>query len=604
MKKNLVLFFLLLTICFAFFVRSYNADWDDGSHIHPDERFLTMVETGLKIPATFNDYMDSRVSTMNPHNTGSGFYVYGTFPIYLVKLLAIPFQMDDYGKITILGRYVSAIFDTGVVILLYLISGLIFKSKNGSKQKKFGILLPSLLYSIMVLPIQLSHFFATDTFLTFFMILSFYLGILTSEKILQKKWNQVLINSIFLGVSIGLGLASKITMIFIIPLDALLIIIAIFQNGLSLRKLLSSFCLVLIYSFIPAIIITYLSFRLTMPMAFSDGNVLNFTLNTKWIKNLTDLQNMNSPSLGNTFPPAIQWFTTKPILYPASNLILWGMGIPLATICIFGLILNFKFLIFDQYLKIKLFNFRMKVLNLLSPLSLLEMYSIAFFIYQGIQFSKNMRYIYPIYWCLAILGGVFLLQLFRILKRFPTVLGIIIISLIIYPLAFFQIYTKPHSRVSASRWIFQNVKIGSHITFEEWDDPLPLLVDNHPLNVTGSGLPMFWPDSNPDKWSNIFNQISQADYVFITSNRVYGSVPRRPDIFFLTIKYYQLLFAGKLGLRQVAEFHSRPTIPFLNFEFIDDKADESFTVYDHPVVTIFKNAERLSEQELMKRLNP
>jgi len=55
-----------------------------------------------------------------------------------------------------------------------------------------------------------------------------------------------------------------------------------------------------------------------------------------------------------------------------------------------------------------------------------------------------------------------------------------------------------------------------------------------------------------------------------------------------TAIYYQELFSGKLGFKKVAEFTQYPTIPFLNIEIDDQKADESFTVYDHPKVMIFK----------------
>ncbi|MDO8270201.1 MAG: hypothetical protein Q7T54_06050, partial [Candidatus Levybacteria bacterium] len=57
----------------------------------------------------------------------------------------------------------------------------------------------------------------------------------------------------------------------------------------------------------------------------------------------------------------------------------------------------------------------------------------------------------------------------------------------------------------------------------------------------------------------------------------------------ITTSYYQNLFAGKRGFKKVAEFSQYPTIPFLNIKLNDQGADESFTVYDHPKIIIFKH---------------
>lgn len=634
MKYLFARIILFAIVFLAFYLRTYNVNWDSGTHIHPDERFLTMVTSDMKIPSSFFDYLNPQISTMNPHNIGYGFFVYGTFPLYLVKILAIILKMNNYDQITIVGRYASAMFDMGIVVFLYFVSKLLYSfaisaktkilnsfNKKTCKEKNFDFLrndmvenwlplFPPFLYSIMVLPIQLSHFFAVDTFLAFFMILSFYLSLLIFKKIKVNKYVDTIFLSFFLGVSIGLGFACKVTMIFIMPLD-FLIILSGFFNEISKNKFFN-FLKFGVWKFLGIWILIFgifiLFFRMAMPMAFADFNFLNFSPNPKWIKNLTDLQNMSLPSLSNTFPPAIQWFTTKPIIFPLKNMFFWGMGIPIALICIIGLVINFYLLFFNLIKNRSFFSF-------ISPLFLLSFFVIVFFIYQGSQFVKAMRYIYPIYWCFAFLGSLFVAKIlehpiFFMIKRrrltlYQKTLAIfifftILISVVFYPFSFLQIYEKPHTRVAASRWMFDNLKPGSTVTFEEWDDPLPLLVDGKSNLFPGNPLPMFWPDTdkNNNKWQIIADRISKADYIILSSNRVYGSIPRRPDIYPITAKYYQKLFNGELGFKKVAEFVSRPTVPFLNYEFIDDNADESFTVYDHPKVLIYKNSEKFSAGQL------
>lgn len=607
MKKLINFILFLSVVALAFFLRTYNLNWDAGTHIHPDERFLTMVTNDLRLPNSFADYLNPRVSSMNPHNMNYGFFVYGTFPIYLVKILALWLKMDNYGNITILGRFVSAVFDTGIVIILFFLTKKLLLDQKSKIKNPLLIFVPSLLYTLIVLPIQLSHFFAVDTSLAFFMIASVYFSILIDGYIVARKWKKVILFSLLTGIATGLGLACKVTMLFIVPLNFLIV----FLPFMSFQMRRSTSVWNLKYFKIPVgvylarkcgtgmiiMIVAYLAFRLAQPMAFSDGNLFNFSLNPKWIKNLTDLQTMNSSSLSNTYPPAIQWFTTQPILFPLVNMILWGMGIPMGLLCLTALIFNFKFLIFKIYKEKSL-------ISLISPISFLFIFSIVFFLYQSSQFTKTMRYIYPVYWAFALISGFFIVKIFQALslrqretcgcvstKKYiliPLTFFIFLFSLLVYPLAFLQIYTRPYTRVAASHWIYQNIPRGAKVTFEEWDDPLPLLIDGHGGNeYPGLALPMFWPDS-AEKWQLVNARLAQADYLILSSNRIYGSVPRRPDIYPQTIKFYENLFAEKLGFKKVAEFESRPTIPFLNYEFIDDAADESWTVYDHPKVKIFK----------------
>ena len=153
-------FTLLFIFLFALSLRLYGLNWDQGNHLHPDERFLTMVATDVKLPQNIFQYFDTNKSSLNPNNYSSyQFFVYGTFPLFITKIFAVIFNLDNYESIVLVGRILSAFFDAGIIIILYKLS------------KKY---LASILYATTILPIQLSHFFAVDTFLTFFILLTFY----------------------------------------------------------------------------------------------------------------------------------------------------------------------------------------------------------------------------------------------------------------------------------------------------------------------------------------------------------------------------------------------------------------------------------------------
>jgi len=88
----------LLLICMVLFTgaffRFYHINWDDEFHLHPDERFLTMVATSISPVANLDEYFNTQESTLNPHNvidsngnSTFSFFVYGTLPLFAVRYL-------------------------------------------------------------------------------------------------------------------------------------------------------------------------------------------------------------------------------------------------------------------------------------------------------------------------------------------------------------------------------------------------------------------------------------------------------------------------------------------------------------------------------------
>jgi len=135
-KHNLLVFITVIAILFlgAYF-RFYNLDWDQGNHLHPDERFLTMVGDKIKWPQDIREYFNTGNSPLNPYNQGYSFFVYGTLPLFLVKKIAIVLKKDSYDQFNLLGRQISALFDLGTLILIGFISKKTIKKSIGWMDK-------------------------------------------------------------------------------------------------------------------------------------------------------------------------------------------------------------------------------------------------------------------------------------------------------------------------------------------------------------------------------------------------------------------------------------------------------------------------------------
>jgi len=200
----------------------------------------------------------------------------------------------------------------------------------------------------------------------------------------------------------------------------------------------------------------------------------------------------------------------------------------------------------------------------------------------------------PIYPFLAIVAsyGFFKIEASILSKKIKTMffaLSLILIST--WSLSFFQIYRQPNTRLAASKWISSNIPPGSVLAVEHWDDRLPVFNSNLYEFVE---LQLYnTPDDNR-KWQKITQDLEKADYILLASNRLYvpltklKSCEKYERCYPLTAQYYEDLFSEKTDFIKIAEFTGYPTVPLLNVEIVDDKADESFTVYDHPKIMIFK----------------
>lgn len=580
MKISKIKLIVIVIFLLAAFFRLYGLDWDQNQHLHPDERFLTMVTNSLVWPNNISEYLNSSTSPLNPHNKGWGLFVYGTFPLFFTKLLTDITGTNDYNNIALMGRLLSAFFDLGTLVLVYKIA----KNILISKSKNFP-LLSTFFYALSVLPIQLSHFYAVDTYLTFFITLTFF--------ILIKLINNRTYNCL-LGISFGLAIASKISALLFLPVIGLGYLFFFCK-----QKSLGVFLLGGIF-----VISCYFTVRLAQPYLFQNPNLFDLSLNQKVLNNWKELKSYDNPD--GWFPPSVQWITTKPFLYPLKNLVFWGLGLPQALISLTAIV----FLLFYLLKKPKSFN---------QPLVLALVWILLLFFYQGAQFSKNMRYFYPFYPFLALLSGWFISQTITFSRTGDAkriFVYVLMFSCLIYPLAFVAIYTRPHSRIAASEWIYQNIPPSSVLTSEYWDDSLPLpLPDYQGITYQNVTLPLYDADT-PAKWEKINAELLQVDYLILSSNRLYGSIMTTPKIYPQTCRFYEDLFSGKSGFTKIAEFTSRPNLPlpflklcltppFVRYgivakekqecplpgiSFVDDYADESFTVYDHPKVLIFQRA--------------
>src|SRR3990172_6306987 len=164
LKKDLYIFILIAILLFGFALRIYNYNWDNDHYLHPDERYNALTAVNIKMPRDLSEYLDPQKSPLSPYNTDYKAYIYGTLPLFLTKILAVQLDMDTYGDIHEVGRVISAVFDTGTILLVYVIAREFLNKRHS--------LIAALFYTLTVLAIQFSHFFTVESFLVFFTALT------------------------------------------------------------------------------------------------------------------------------------------------------------------------------------------------------------------------------------------------------------------------------------------------------------------------------------------------------------------------------------------------------------------------------------------------
>ena len=545
MKEKIIYRIILFAIILlGFFMRTTGSNWDQGFHLHPDERMIQMTALSLHAPQNIADFLTVR-SGINPH-----FFAYGSFPIYFLRISSLAFgkinsSFATYENIFYVGRMISIFSELMTIIVVFLIGRKIINMSVG--------IFASFFYAVSVLPIQTSHYYTVDTLLTLLILLTLFYLIKNADNPTYKS-------SVFAGIFLGLGLATKISAgTLIIPIFALLFLTRVYKK---IALLLTVGC------------ITFFIFQ---PYALIDF--------TEFMKqNMLQYEMTHNPFI-STY--TLQYVAKVPFLFELKNIFLWGLGPFISLLFVEGLILFLHGM------------FKKNVVKKKYPNVILLIFVTTYFLFIGGLTVGFMRYLLPIYPLLCIFAGVAFVTLCKSLEKINKYLYFLIIFILlicssIWALTFLSIYDLSNTRVIASTWINKNIPPNKTFAVEHWDDTLPLFGQEKYRLET---LELFNKDSK-EKWIIINEQLKKSDYIIIASNRLRGPLQKLTDCsrleknrcYPLTAKYYKNLFAENLGFEKIVEFENLPRIPATKFYIDDSSADESFTVHDHPKITIFKKS--------------
>jgi Dolichyl-phosphate-mannose-protein mannosyltransferase len=561
-------------------LRLYGANFAQGNNFHPDERQILFHVVQLAWPKSLSQFLNPATSPLNPH-----FFAYGSFPLYFLATVGNLLShfsptIASFANLTLTGRVINALFDTGTILLIGWLGLLLTNDHTPGRKYAWSVaLLAAALVAFTPLQVQLSHFYTVDTMLLFFVTLTVLACVALVDTDKPVRW------SLIAGLGYGLALATKFSAApLAVPLIVALSMRWYRQGIFSIVKpLVFSFCTTLI------------AFLIAMPYALLDLR--------EFIQQISDQGSLARGSLD--LPYVRQFAGTTPFIYQAQNILFWGLGLTLGLAVVAG----FTWLGWRMW--------KREAGLWLVVLSWVIVYGVI----TGSFYVKFMRYMLPLYPFLTLIAASVLIALVRfgrestktnqisddysprtrsvqlLVKVLPyAAMIIVLLGTLFQGLALLNVYSQPNTRIQASRWIFDHLKPGSVLTYEQWDDALPVSVERHDASIyqqasyvdsnnqPQQGLDLYGDDTVA-KAQQLSKILPTVVAITMASDRLDKSIPRLPCRYPLTIHYYQLLFSGQLGFHLAAQFENHPNL--LGLTLNDSSADESYSVFDHPTSRIF-----------------
>ena len=514
---------LVAILLLGAYFRFVGLNWDSDSHLHPDERFLTMVGSAVSGVDNPLDYLRTSISTLNPYNFGYSLFVYGNFPMTATRYVAewatglcdaaasrtgtLPgwcsHTYSGYDGIQLVGRFLSGLVDLISVFFTFLIARRLYDWRAG--------LFAALLLALAVMPIQQSHFFTMDNWATAFTTLGIYAAVRAAtvgdaEPHWRLRWWALF------GLALGLAAASRVNTAPLAVLIAVSAVIFLARREASVvpdagapaarlswlaRATRTRDLERAIVGIALAAAVSILTFRVAQPYAFTDAQMVRdqaiaatgqepsafivaiksvIGLNPAFLSNMAEIQRLQAPEA--SFPPATQWVDRPAIFFPLSNMLLYGMGITAGLFAWFAVFwAAWRSLGSARRAAAGGADWPLPEWMLHAiPLA----WTLLYFLFMGTRWVKSVRYFLPIYPTLFVLAGWAIVQLWLWARRpspaprrraaaVAALAALIVLPSLLWAVMYTNVYREPMTRIAASAWIYDNVPSGATLLYDTAD---------------------------------------------------------------------------------------------------------------------------------------
>ncbi len=546
------------------YTRFLNLAWGLPFPFHPDERNMAVAIQQLQCASPYD------LSTcFNPH-----FFAYGQLSLYLGYLVVWLSRVISHlqGEIrfdeAVLGlRFLSFIAAIGTALAMKNIihySRLRLQDVSHLHRSVMVSFLSQIVIAVGVIfspvLIQFSHFGTTESIL-----MMLYTWLVYRCLLLEQRRNDDDFSLVWIGGIVGLAIAVKVSSISFLLLPFLC------TASLARRSRNESR-----YEHVWQILNEWVFMVFVAGVVALLGSPHN---RISWADFVGSMQYESAVATG-TIKVFYTWTFefSKPLIFQLQSIFPYALGLPM-------------FLLFV----LSFFALPSTWKNNVLRLSVL-----FFFVLWSFAYTKWTRFMAPLFPVMISIG---LLQVVNMMESahvrahrsiVQVLLGIGLCGVLIYPgLRFLQVYQQEDVRIRASRWMQQHIPAGSTILQETANVvDLPLV----PLTVTNISFNFYELDQVPTRATELKRALAQSDYIIIPSRRIvsnYWCDPRELSStdramrsrcsklrarFPKLNQYYDDLFSDHSRFKKIVEFSTLD----------DESAEETWTVFDHPVIRIYK----------------
>lgn len=573
---------LLCILFLAALLRFNNLMWGNGNFFHPDENNMARSISQMSLQ-----------DKLHPD-----FFAYGQLPLYLSffssvatnyinELIAYIHPDIEYGiqntdawqvstPLAIFWlRFWSATASLASVYLLYKLARSLVSRKHALVAALLAACTPGL--------IQSAHFGTTESMLTFFFLLILYFCI----KIVQNKSNIAHSSRLFvlLGITFGLAVGIKLTAVYFSIAIVLILLLQIIRIRAQKRRYTILHRLILVLLLGASTAIGYIM--------SSPYNLISF----KEFRNTMDYEISVAQGLDVFYTR--QFMDTTPMVFQITHVFPYALGWPLFVIGFISIMYALFMLITD----VSQIRTAKKIETFI--LFMLLASFISFLIPNSIYYVKWTRFLTPIFPFFSLFTALMTSSLlppiknlitinYKILKPLILAGATFVIFICLIPGIWFStIYAQKDTRTQASEWIYTHIPSGSYVLSETANVvDIPVTIETHigehlttgKYDYTVISFNFYEISAQPGLREELINHLELADYIFVPSRRIFTNHLRFPEKYPLLNSYYNALFSGTLGFELI---HIQQP-EFRGILLHDEHAEETWTVFDHPVIRIYK----------------
>jgi hypothetical protein len=552
---------LLLIVAAGGALRFYDLGWGAPYyHFHIDEH---LVFGGADMFTR-----SAREAAMSPK-----FFMYSPGPMYVLLVVRKIYEAvtshplvlnvpHDEVVFMVLGRAISAAFGTAAIPVVYAVARRISGARAG--------LLAAALMALGVMHLRESHFFTVDIPMTLFSVVTLWALMPVIEH--GITWRR----DLAVGAAFAAALLCKYTAVFLAPVIGLAYILSgPFSLGEAVKRALRA-CVpgllgvVLFLAADPLPIFYYEKFRTDIRDWVT--NPLTGVWKPIWAAQFSDLAS-----------PHLYWFT---------NLLWWGLGPAFEIAGVAGVVW--------------LFWKRQRAAAVAGT------FAISYYLFAANTITPFARYAVPLVPALAIAAGVLGSDLLAGPRRTLAIaMNVILVGTTgLWAAAYMHVFIAPDARLTASAWVMHHIPQGAKVLIEPSQNMVPFgeYLNNPDFNrdyllrpsehggvrddyyhfVALDTYVQLYDRHLPEdaKRAYIAERLAQVDYIVMddTYLQFYQHLPEGPHA--AVKKYYEDLFAGRLGFEQVKTFKVYPSL--FGVAVNDDSAELTFRLFDHPRVFVFK----------------